>query len=460
MRTESTLPERVGVREVSRLAWPICVSMLSYTAMIVADSIFVGWLGTAELAAMGLAAPAVFLVFALGLGVVRGTKVVVSQRTGAGDEVAVQRALFQALWLGLLLGLPVVLTAGLGPFLFSAMGGSEEVVPHATTYFAARALGAPLTFLGVGLAGWFEGRGDTHTPMKINVLANAVNIALDPLFIFGWGPVAAYGVAGAAWSTVAAQALSFVLYAAVAWRRVDRRVPRSPSRRLLGAIVRVGLPMGSRGFLELIAWNVFVSLLARVGEAHLAAHVVVLRIVSVSFLPGYAIGEAGAVLVGQALGARRPEIAVQAWKASTRLAVGVMLACAVVFVVAPRVLVTPFGVEPAVLELSVTLLAIASLFQVFDAVAMAGQGALNGAGDTRFVMLSSVAVSWLWVLPMGFVAIGLLDGGAVGAWLVLTGELTLLSVVTGLRLRSGRWLEVGARMVQAEAEREEAARAA
>ena len=456
MRTESTLPERVGLREVSVLAWPICISMLSYTAMIVADSIFVGWLGTAELAAMGLAAPAVFLIFALGMGVVRGTKVVVSQRTGAGDDKAVHRALWQALWLGSVLGVPVMLLSGLGPALFSVMGGSEDVNAHATTYFAARALGAPLTFLGVGLAAWFEGRGDTRTPMKINVLANAVNIALDPLFIFGFGAVPAFGVGGAAWSTVAAQALSLVLYLVAAWRRVDRSVSRRPSTRLMGAIARVGLPMGTRGFLELIAWNVFVSLLARVGEAHLAAHVVVLRIVSVSFLPGYAIGEAGAVLVGQALGARRPDLAVQAWRASTRLAVAVMLACAVVFVVVPQALVLPFGVEPAVLELSVTLLAIASLFQVFDAVAMAGQGALNGAGDTRFVMLSSVTISWAFNLPMAFIVVRWMELGATGAWLVLTGELVLLSVVTSLRIRSGRWLEVGAAMVEAEEVREAA----
>ena len=450
MRTESTLPERVGLREVSTLAWPICVSMLSYTAMIVADSIFVGWLGTPELAAMGLAAPAVFLIFALGMGVVRGTKVVVAQRSGAGDPKAVHRALWQAIWLGSLLGLPVMLLAGVGHGLFVAMGGSDEVVSHANSYFAARAIGAPLTFLGVGLAAWFEGRGDTRTPMKINVLANALNIALDPLFIFGWGAVPAFGVEGAAWSTVAAQALSVGLYGVAAWQRVDRSVSRRPSRRLMAAIVAVGMPMGARGFLELIAWNVFVSLLARVGEAHLAAHVVVLRIVSVSFLPGYAIGEAGAVLVGQALGARRPDLAVQAWRASTRLAVAVMLACAVVFVVVPQALVLPFGVEPAVLELSVTLLAIASLFQVFDAVVMAGQGALNGAGDTRFVMLSSVAVSWAFNLPMAFLAVRWMGLGASGAWLVLTGELVLLSVVTGLRIRSGRWLEVGAAMVQAE----------
>lgn len=447
MRTVSTVPERIGLREVVVLAWPICVSMLSYTAMMVADSLFVGWLGTPELAAMGLATPAVFLAFVLGVGVLRGTKVVVAQRVGADDHVAVHRALWQAAWLGLGLGLPVVLIAGVGPRLFAAMGATDAVVVHASTYFAARAVGAPLAFLGIALAAWFEGRADTRTPMMINVLANAVNIVLDPLFIFGWGPVPACGVGGAGWSTVGAQGVALVLYGVVAWRRVDRSVSRRPSRRQLEAIVRVGAPMGARAFLELIAWNVFVSLLARVGEAHLAAHVVVLRIVSLSFLPGYAIGEAGAVLVGQALGARRPDLAVQAWRATTRVAVAVMLAGAVVFIAAPTALVTPFGVAPDVLELSVTLLAIASVIQVFDAVAMAGQGALNGAGDTRFVLLSSVAVSWAWNLPMAFVAVRWLGWGATGLWLVLLGELALLSAVTTLRIRSGRWLEVGAARV-------------
>mgnify|MGYP002634775650 CR=1 FL=1 len=450
MRTRSTLPESIGLREVSTLAWPICVSMLSYTAMMVADSIFVGWLGTAQLAAMGLAGPAVYLVLALGVGVVRGVKVVVAQREGAGDVDAVQRLLWQAAWLGAGLGLPVVFVAGAGPWIFALMGGSEEVVLHASTYFSARAIGAPICFLGVGLAAWFEGQGDTRTTMKVSVLANAINIALDPLLIFGWGAVPAFGVGGAGWSTVAAQAVSMGLFGLVAWRRSHRSTSRRPSRRLVKSIVRIGLPMGSRGFLELIAWNVFVSLLARVGEAHLAAHVVVLRVVSVSFLPGYAIGEAGAVLVGQALGARRPDLAVQAWRASTRVAMGVMLAWSVVFVTVPTLLVAPFGVAPDVLELSVTLLSIASLLQVFDAVAMAGQGALNGAGDSRFVLLSSVSVSWMWNLPMAFVVVRVLDLGATGAWFVLLGELMLLAGVTLLRIRSGRWLRVGAALVEAE----------
>jgi MATE family multidrug resistance protein len=403
MERTDTLPERIGPLQVLRLAWPILVSMLSFTAMIVVDSIFVGQLGTAPLAALGIAAPAVFLLFAFGLGLIRGVKVVVSQRVGAGDDVAGERALWQMLALAVGIGLALALLAPFGRPLFVAMGATPEVIAFAVPYYAVRALGAPLTLLRHGVAAWLEGQGDMRTPMVATLIANGLNILLDPVFIFGWGPVPGMETAGAAIATVLAVAVGDLYLAWRVARREGPAISRRPDRRLLASIWRVGSPMGTRQLLEVGAWTVFVSLLARVGEEHLAAHVVVLRIVSVSFLPGYAVGEAGSVLVGQALGARRPELAEQAWRASVRLAVTVMVACAGVFLAIPEALLAPFGVSGEVVVLGRELLVVAAVFQLFDAVAMVGQSVLTGAGDTRFVLASAVASAWLFKLPATWV---------------------------------------------------------
>jgi len=450
MAHRDELPMRIGPLQVLRLAWPILISMLSFTAMIVVDSIFVGQLGTAPLAALGLAAPAVFLLFAFGLGLIRGVKIVVAQRVGAGDEAAVERGLWQMLWLATGFGLLLAVLAPLGRPIFVLMGGGPEVIAFAVPYFVVRALGAPLTLARHGVSAWLEGQGDMRTPMVATLLANGLNIVLDPIFIFGWGPVPRMETGGAALATVLAVGVAGLFLAWRVARRDGPEVGRGLDRRLMASVWWVGSPLGMRQLLEVGAWAVFVSMLARVGEEHLAAHVVVMRIVSVSFLPGLAVGEAGSVLVGQALGARKPWLAEQAWRASVRLAVVMMTVGAALFLAIPEALLAPFGVEGDVLALGRELLVLAALFQLFDAVAMVAQTILTGAGDTRFVLVSAVSVAWAFNLPIAWLLAVHWQLGAPGAWLALTLEIALTAALCAGRIAGGRWLQVGAAMVEAD----------
>ena len=438
------LPDRIGVSEVLGLSWPIMVSMLSFTAMIVVDSIFVARLGTAPLAAVGMAMSVTFLVLSFAMGLLRGTRVIAAQRTGSGDGRSVQRCVWQGLWLGWAFGLAVAALAPTGDALFSLMGGSPEVGRYADEYFTVRILGAPVTFTLLALNSWFEGRGDTRTPMVATVLANGLNIVLDPLFIFGWGPIPAWGISGAASSTVLAVGVGAAFAGWRAWLLLrGQGVSRKPDAALLRAIVRVGLPMGVSRTLEVGAWVLFVSILARIGEAELAAHVIVLRIVSVSFLPGYAIGEASGVFVGQAVGAGRPELARQAWRSSLIVAVTIMTGMGILFVALPLPFIAVFRAAPEVVEIAVGLMAVAAAFQLADAFAMVGIGSLTGAGDTRFVMLLSLGGGWLIQLPVAWLFVFGLDLGAVGAWLGLVFEISVLGAIATWRVRGSAWLVHG-----------------
>ena len=447
---DTALPEHIGVLAVLKLAWPIVISMLSFTALIVVDSIFVARLGTDPLAAIGLAVSVTFLVLGFALGLIRGTKVVVAQLVGSGEHEQVDRALTQGLLLAVGLGLVVASLAPLGNQIFPLMGGSPEVVRHADAYFSVRVLGAPITFVLVALNAWFEGRGDTRTPMFATLLANGLNLALDPVLIFGWGPIPQMGTAGAALATVFSIAVAVVFVARRARTQLDLgRWSWRVDGTLLRWIYKVGLPMGTSRALEVGAWVIFTSYLARVSAIHLAAHVVVIRVVSVSFLPGYGIGEATGVFVGQTLGAGRPEQARQAVRAGMRLAVGVMTSCAFVFVLFPTPLVTVFGVEAEVVDLACQLMLVAALFQIFDALATIGIGALTGAGDTRWVMVVGVATAWLVNLPLAWLLAIHLEWGAVGAWLGLTVEILVIAIFHLARLRGDAWLVSGARPQQA-----------
>lgn len=433
------LPGRIGLRSVVELAWPICVSMLSYTAMTVADSIFVGRLGTAPLAAIGLAASMIHAGTAFGHGLIGGMRVQVAKATGANHPSEAHAHAWQGLWIAVGLGWIVALLAPAGPWIFPVMGGSAEVVAHASDYYWIRTAAAPLVFLYVALSGWFQGRGNTRTPMVASVFANLVNIGLDPLFIFGLGPVPAMGLQGAAIATVIGMASGALVLAIIGGRELVGGFAW-PSRVHLVQIWKVGSPTGVQHVLDVLSFAVFAALLAWSGDAHLAAHVIVVRIAMVSFLPGYAIGEASGVLVGQALGARRPWLARDANRAASQLAVGVMVVCGIVFVLAPDPLVSVFGAEAGVALIARDTLLIAAGLQVADAIATVALGSLAGAGDTRFVMVASVGATWLAKLPLAYALVVWLELGAPGAWLGLTFEIVVLAVIAAWRVRGDRWL--------------------
>ncbi len=454
-----SLPASIGVREVFVLAWPVMVSMLSRTAMTTADTLFVARLGTGPLAAIGLASVASFFGVALGMGLLGGVNVAVAHRTGSGDLRGVRDLWWQSMWLALGMGALVAASFWVGPWVFPALGAANAgTVEMASSYFAIRSLGAPLSFGMFALTAWLQGRGDTRTPMVATVLANVLNIALDPLFIFGWGPVPAMGVAGAALTTNLSLAVGLFVLVAATWKQAGDRV--WPKRDLLAEIGRLGGPLAAWFGLDVFSFALFMSVLARAGEAELAAHVVVIRIMSVSFLPGHAIGEASGVLVGQSLGAGRPTLARQSWRSAAVLGAAFMTALGGVFLLFPEALLSIFEVEGEVEAIGVRLMVVGALFQVLDALAMTSLGSLKGAGDTRFTMFLGVATGWLIKLPLG-AGLALFAGlGALGAWLGMTVEIAVLAAFGIWRIETGGWLRPWRRESQVKRREERLAAAA
>ncbi|MFT4621687.1 MAG: MATE family multidrug resistance protein [Myxococcota bacterium] len=441
---------RVWHLRVFTLAWPILVSMFSYSAMTVADTLFVSWLGTAALAAIGLAATLGLLATAFGNGLLGGVRVTVAQAVGARDEALARTLGWQGIWLALALGLPVALLARHGAPLFGWMGASPEVSTLAASYFTWRTLAAPAVFANTALGGWFQARGDTRTPMVAAVLGNVVNIALDPVLIFGLGPVAPMGIEGAAIATVTSQAVMLSVLVVPAARDLLRRISL-PERAAVRSIVRVGLPTGIQYTLDIASFTAFCALLARSGDAHLAAHVIAVRIIMLSFLPGLAIGQAAGVLVGQAVGARRPERARRAFRTGAEQATVVMGLLGLAFIVFPDALVGVFGAAPEVAVLASQVLLVAAAIQLSDAIATTALCSLTGAGDTRFVLAISVGASWLVKLPIAAALVLGTDLGVVGAWLGVAAEITALAVVATARIRGAAWLRDGEPLAAASA---------
>ena len=368
-----------------------------------------------------------------------GVRVLVSQATGARDTLTAARLGWQVLWLALPLGVAMSLMSLAPPDIFYVLGADEQVAEYADRFFSIRILGAPLVLLNIGMSAYFQGRGDTVTPMKVTLVGNTINLSLDPLLIFGLWGFPELGVAGAALATVTAMAVQVTYLAYRAWPALRIAAPTA-DRAMLRAVLNMGVPIGVRYALAMGSFVVFSSMITHAGAVELAAHVIVVRICSVSFLPGHAVGEAAGVLVGQFVGADKPHLARPVVHSAMKLAVGIMASWGIIFMVIPELLIMPFDTELAVAQVAARLLLLAAAFQLFDAIVMAVTGGLNGAGDTRWVMVVSLLGAWLIKVPSAYIGVFILDMGAMGAWAGFTVELFILSAVLLHRLRGKAWL--------------------
>jgi len=425
------------------MAWPLAVGMLSYTLMGVVDTLLMGQVSTAAQAGVGLAATLAFGALAFFRGVTTGAQSLVAAADGAGDRTRVRRAGGAGIVLGLVsgAGAMLLLFALTTPVLAWLNNDSAGIGHSARAYLDVRVFSLPCSLLGFGLLAALQGLGETRTRMWVSLTGNVLNALLDLLLIFGWGPIPALGEAGAAYATLVSSALMAALYGARYVRLLGW--PRLPTREVLRGAVTIGLPAGMQSFLGVTAFTTMSLALARAGAEHLAASEIVLNIASISFLPGFGVSEAGGVLVGRYLGARRPRTAARTIRSARFLAVALMSSCGVLFVLGNHVVPGWFTRDPDVVRLAGELMLFAAAFQVFDAVAMAHLCALRAAGDTRFALVVTTVSAWGVTVPA---AMGLgvgLGWGAPGAWLGLTVEIALLAGVTGWRVAGVRAGRVG-----------------
>jgi len=397
---------------VLRTAWPIVVSRLSYVLMGVVDTLLVAQLGTTETAAVGLGVIATFTVFCFGFGVLNAVKVVTAQAVGAEQPDLSRRTLSQGIALGA--GMAALMMVLLPFFdVVQLVGGRGAIGTLGAQYFDIRLLAVIPLFVGNAIFSHLEGTGDTRTPMRAAVMANALNVVLTVALVFGVGPFPAMGAAGAAVGTAIASAAMGVAALVIAIRRYGRL---SADMRGMGRLVQLGVPMGVEFFVDELAWLMFAAFVTAAGKPQLAAHVIVSRVICLSLLPGHGVGAAAMILVGQAVGREDRLGAWQVQQRAMRLAFAAMGSVALVFAFFSGPLLSVFTADPAVVEIGTILLLVAVGLQLVESVVLVRTGALQGAGDTMFVMVANIVAAWGLLVPAAFVATT--EAGAVGGWLV------------------------------------------
>jgi len=419
--------------ELVRLAWPIGVSMLSYSVMTLVDTAFVARLGASALAGVGLGGIVAFTLLCFPFGLLRAIKVLVSQAVGAGRTERVLPVLGAGLLIALGLGLAnIAVGLVLSPSL-KLVAATEASAVSASAYLDVRVLAAPAALVAVALRESRYGLGDSTWPMRATIAANLANIALDYLLIVELG----WGVRGAAWASVMAHVIEAGFLIAIQ-RGEGLGLGRGGTAEL-GRIWRLGLPIGGQMLLEISAFALLTVMFAAMSEVDLAAHQIALQVLHLSFLPVFAVGEAASVLIGQAVGADEDGLVpVVVWRAMA-LGAGYALLCALVLLLGAGPIASAFTDEPLLATTTVRLFYIAAAFQLFDAANIVARCSLRGAGDVRFAAVIAVTLAWVCTPPLAWLLGYALGLGVAGGWLGLCVELVAGAVILWWRLLRGGW---------------------
>ena len=421
-----------------RLALPALGALAAEPLYLLADTAIVGHLGTPQLAALGIASVILTTSFTLFNFLAYGTTAQVARLHGAGEERAAGRIAAQALWLASALGL--LLCAAIVAAAVPAarlMGGEGQTAAYAVQYLRIAALGLPFALIALAGQGYLRGTADLRTPLVIVIAANALNVALELLFVYRFD----WGIEGSAAGTAVAQAC---MGAAFAWTLL--RAPadsRRPRRRAIAALARIGGHLFVRTAALTGAFAVASAVVARVGTASLGAHQIAFQLWSFLALVLDAIAIAAQVIVGRALGAGRDA---EARTAAARMiwwsvAFGALLGA--VMLALGGVLPQAFTDDPAVIERTRAVWWLFALMQPAAGAVFALDGILIGAGDSRFLMQSMLVAAVGVFVPLALLSL-LLGWGLVGVWCGIVGLIGARLLLTLWGFARGGWVTAAA----------------
>jgi len=446
------LPTPEESRSILRLAGPIVAVQLGMMLMGVVDTAMIGRVSAAALGGVALGNVSFFGCVVTGMGTLMGLDPLVAQAVGARDQTGIARSVQRGLVLALALSLPaggLLLVAESG---LQLLGQPAEVTPFAGAYARWTAWSVFPFYVFVVLRQSLQALHLVRPILLCIVVANLLNVALNWLLIFGHLGFPALGVIGAAIATTIGRWLMALLLLWIAWAAL--RPTLRPLRRdaldigALGRMVSLGLPIGIMSLLEYTAFGTVALLMGRLGTVPVAAHQVAINIASVTFMVPFGVGQAAAVLVGNAIGAGEMHRARRHASTSLFYGVGFMGLTATLFLLVPAAIAKLYTTDPPTLALAASLIPVAGVFQLFDGMQAVAAGILRGAGDTRVPMLVNLTGFWLAGMPVSL-ALGFRTAlGPVGLWWGLAFGLAVVALILVARTRSLLRSDVGRVLVE------------
>lgn len=397
---------RDDLRDMAQVAAPVVLINVGIQAMGVVDTLMVGRLGGAAIAAVALGNFYVFNVSVFGIGLLFAIDPVVAQAVGAGDRVGVARGVQRGLIMAL--GVAIVVMAALmpGEWLLTMLDQPPDVVAETAVYARRRLLGTVPFFLFAVLRQTLQAMGPTRPIIIAALVANVVNVGANWLLIFGNGGLPALGVEGAGYATAISTWVMASVLCWLSWPLLRDTVrpwrPESIAWAPMSRMLRIGVPIGIQWFFESFAFGLTALFMGWMGTASLAGHEIALNMAALTFMVPLGVSGAAAAVVGRAIG--RGDLSTARRDAMSAIVCGVGFMCvsAVVFIAAPAWLTSLYTDEAATVAVAVALIPLAGWFQVFDGLQAVTSGVLRGTGDTRIPAVLHLVAFWGIGIPLGY----------------------------------------------------------
>ncbi len=439
---------RGGVREVLNLSLPLVMSSLSLTLLTFVDRMFLMAWSQDALAASFPAGLLWWTLLCCPLGIAMYVGTFVSQHYGAGEYRRIGSFVWQGVWISVLAS-PLAMSPVLfAPALFRWAGHAPQVCDLEVIYFRILCLATPAMLVSTAFSSFYSGQGKTWVVMAVDMGSVVINIILDYAWIFGHAGFPAAGMAGGAWATFVAILFKVVIYVVLLSHPENRRRFGAwdwrPDGHSLRRLLKFGGPAGLQTLLEVAGFTIFVFLVGSLGVDELAATNLAFNVSSVAFMPVFGLSTAVSILVGQYLGRDDPDLAARGTWTSLWLATGYMLGISAMYLLIPDLFLygfftgesTPRGEK--VRAIAIVLLRYVAAYNLFDALNMVFVSAIKGAGDTRFVFVTSF---WMAV-ALGvatWLARNVFGAGLHGCWVLVTAWIWVLGMVYLSRFLQGSW---------------------
>jgi putative MATE family efflux protein len=437
-------------RAVFLLAIPMILEMGMESVFAIVDLYFVGRLPDSKhnIQTVGLTESVLSIIYSLAIGISMAATAMVARRVGEKDQQAAGHAALQALWLS---GVVTIVISMAGGFfaddLLRLMGAEPATIALGAPYTRLMMSGSVVIMLLFLINGIFRGAGDASMAMKSLWIANAANILLCPLLILGLGPFPAFGLFGAALATTIGRGIgvvyqlyhllggeSFVKLNLARWR---------PDFTVIRTLVKVATPGTLQFIIGSCSWIFLARLVADTGHAAASAgYQTAIRILIFFLLPAWGLANAAATLVGQNLGAKQPERAVQSVWVTAKYNAGFMALVMVFFFLFADRAVAFFTTDPAIAAIAVQSLRIMSAGYIFYGIGMVLSNAFNGAGDTQTPTWINFFGFWLFQIPLAYLLARVWALGPLGVFIAIPVAETAITLAAWMLFRKGRWKAV------------------
>ena len=434
-------------RAVFMLSIPMILEMLMESIFAIVDIMYVSQVSVNAVATIGLTESVITLVYAVAIGLSMAATAVVARRVGETDLKGASNAAVQIIFLGVFVAVIISVIGILYPKeILSLMGAEPDLIAEGYGYTKVL-LGGNITIMLLFLINAiFRGAGDASVAMWTLILSNGLNIILDPMFIFGFGPIPAYGVEGAAIATTIGRGTAVVFQLAILFYGYSKiKVGFKDLVFRAGVmlnLIKVSLGGIGQFLIGTSSWVFLMRIMSEFGSEVLAGYTIAIRVMMFTLMPAWGMSNAAATLVGQNLGAKKPERAEQSvWKTGKYSAIFMGLVSIIYLVFAPQIIVL-FTTTPNVVKYGSLCLRVIAAGYVFYGYGMVVINAFNGAGDTKTPTYINFVCFWLLQLPFAYVMAITLDFGPVGVFWAITLAEILIAVVAIIWFKKGRWKTV------------------